>query len=623
MLEILINIGKIISPIFYKLLYMSIIGTILGILILMLTKLFDSKISAKWKCLMWAIPIIFLIIPIQRIEVKTNNNIPMISAVDKVEEIFINVEPMEYETIEINNKSNNEKTIQLEETYNPTNKKQDTKDIILYTIVPLLWLLGSIIGIAIFIISNISLISKIRKTEKLKDYRIKAIQKIKSSPCIYGIMHPKILVPEDFAEKEDEIIENVFMHELSHYKRKDMITNCILIIMTAIHWFNPFVYRIFRNIRQEMELATDEIALSKMNKDEKRKYGLTLINLLQTYQSEPIEAKMLCITDDSKNMEKRIIRIKNSGRKAHKIISILSVLIIAIITLPFIVQATNTINYQPDIKSELKKVINNERSFITEGGYEVLFKDYEIIDGKYEINSFTYIDLDDDGVEELVTLISDYLVYMIFHYEEGNIYGYMLGIHMFEELKTDGTFMGSSGSNDNEYLRISFDKNTYKLENIAITEQEFEKKENNTFTKYNKTINAQNENVQDGIINELEGKWIPTMAMRNGEKISLREIYGSGIDIYQGSINFDSINGTYTKYIGIYSEDNVSDLQGTYEIDIDGVYLTSYSRNVTRLEYAEENMLLEQLDDGTFVYFKKYNSEYLDYLDKLNLDKGE
>ena len=69
MLEILMNVGEIISPIFYKILYMSIIGTILGILILILTKLFDSKLSAKWKSLMWILPLLFLMIPIQRIEI--------------------------------------------------------------------------------------------------------------------------------------------------------------------------------------------------------------------------------------------------------------------------------------------------------------------------------------------------------------------------------------------------------------------------------------------------------------------------------------------------------------------------------------------------------------------------
>ena len=99
MLEILINICEIISPIFYKILYMSVIGTILGILILILTKLFDNKLSAKWKSLMWIIPLIFLIIPIQRIEIKTPNSIPISSTIDKVENIFNSVEPIDHKEL--------------------------------------------------------------------------------------------------------------------------------------------------------------------------------------------------------------------------------------------------------------------------------------------------------------------------------------------------------------------------------------------------------------------------------------------------------------------------------------------------------------------------------------------
>ena len=312
MLEILINVGKIISPIFYKILYMSIIGTILGILILILTKLFDNKLSAKWKSLMWIIPLLFLIIPIQRIEIKIHNNMPISSTIDKVENIFNRVETIEYKELnEGTYKLTEPQTVQLEEIQNNENPKHDIKQIILNIIIPLLWLIVSTMGLLIFIIGNINLVTKVRKTKKVKDYRIKAIQrkckrklkinknieirskKVNTSPCIYGIMHPKILIPEDFTEKEDEIIENVFMHELSHYKRKDMITNFILIIITSLHWFNPFVYALFKKIRQEMELATDEIALSKMDKDEKKKYGLTLINLLQTYQNEQLANKML------------------------------------------------------------------------------------------------------------------------------------------------------------------------------------------------------------------------------------------------------------------------------------------------------------------------------------------
>ena len=365
MLEILINVCEIISPIFYKILYMSIIGTILGILILILTKLFDSKLSAKWKSLMWIMPLLFLMIPIQRIEIKVPNNIPISSTIDKVENIFNSVESVEYKELNKGTyKLTEPQTAQLEEIQNNENTKHNIKEIILNMILPLLWLIVSTMGLLVFITGNISIITKVRKTKKVKDYRIKAIQrnckrklkinknieirsqKVNTSPCIYGIMHPKILIPEDFTEKEDEIIENVFMHELSHYKRKDMITNFILIIITSLHWFNPFVYILFKKIRQEMELATDEIALSKMNKDEKKKYGLTLINLLQTYQNEQLATKMLCIIDDNKSMEKRIKMIKLSTKlKKHRISIIIFIITILLCVIsPFLLKTTSEIN---------------------------------------------------------------------------------------------------------------------------------------------------------------------------------------------------------------------------------------------------------------------------------------
>ena len=78
MLEGLINIASLLAPIFYKVLYMSIVGSILGILILIFTKILDNKISAKWKCCTLLIPVIFLMIPISRIQININSDFALI-----------------------------------------------------------------------------------------------------------------------------------------------------------------------------------------------------------------------------------------------------------------------------------------------------------------------------------------------------------------------------------------------------------------------------------------------------------------------------------------------------------------------------------------------------------------
>lgn len=647
MLEILINICEIISPIFYKILYMSVIGTILGILILIITKLFDNKLSAKWKSLMWIIPLIFLMIPIQRVEIKTPNSIPISSTIDKVENIFNSVEAIEYKELNKGTyKLTESQTVQLEEIQNNESPKYDTKEIILNMIIPLLWLIVSIMGLFVFIIGNISLISKVRKTKKVKDYRIKAIQrnckrklkihknieirsqKANTSPCIYGIMRPKILVPEGFTEKEDEIIENVFMHELSHYKRKDMITNFILIIITSLHWFNPFVYALFKKIRQEMELATDEIALSKMNQDEKKRYGLTLINLLQTYQNEQLATKMLCIIDDNKSMEKRIMMIKLSTKlKKHRISIIIFILSILLCVIsPFLLKTTNEINAYS--LSDEDKLYDQVQQYLIKLAEEIHYLERPEFANNSD-NFRVFSDIVKLGIRqnEDETYVYIWALIKTYYAQEelsssGSSMPYKFTIKNNQiidyKIPTDGIDYGDSIK---EIFPEDIREKLEECENLLDEEKlDNEAKEYYRYLDINGNLEDEKLSNEEYInlksnqqeINKLVGIWKPFKAEYNGEEISLRSIYGSGIE-YGGELRFNH-NGTYTEFIGIYSDETINDLQGTYHIYGNGEKALLKTNNgeikvVECLESsnvnADEATIVEGLEDGTCIYFKK------------------
>ena len=166
--------------------------------------------------------------------------------------------------------------------------------------------------------------------EEIKDERILAIleetkkligvkreiklirQTNKMTPCIYGIIHPKILLTEEILEKSDEVLKHIFMHELSHYKRKDIILNKILLVITIIHWFNPILWFCFQQVRQDMELKADEMVLSKLPKKQEKKYAKSLVSILPISQEEKMTTKLLYVTDGKKNMERRIKMIKLS-----------------------------------------------------------------------------------------------------------------------------------------------------------------------------------------------------------------------------------------------------------------------------------------------------------------------
>ena len=74
MIDFLIQIGDFLRPIFYRIVSMSVIGTIMGIVIFVIQKIFDKLITPKWKCIIWIVFVISLLLPI-RLNIDLDNSI--------------------------------------------------------------------------------------------------------------------------------------------------------------------------------------------------------------------------------------------------------------------------------------------------------------------------------------------------------------------------------------------------------------------------------------------------------------------------------------------------------------------------------------------------------------------
>ncbi len=79
-----------------------------------------------------------------------------------------------------------------------------------------------------------------------------------SSPIIYGVFRPRILLPADIAEwtcpaERRAMIE----HELAHIERRDQLTNYFQTALTLIFFFHPLVRFACRQLSLERELACD------------------------------------------------------------------------------------------------------------------------------------------------------------------------------------------------------------------------------------------------------------------------------------------------------------------------------------------------------------------------------
>ena len=80
-------------------------------------------------------------------------------------------------------------------------------------------------------------------------------------PMAWGIMSPVVLLPADAEEWSEERRRDVLVHELSHVKRNDCLTQLLAQIACAAFWFNPLVWVAARQLRAAREEACDDQVL--------------------------------------------------------------------------------------------------------------------------------------------------------------------------------------------------------------------------------------------------------------------------------------------------------------------------------------------------------------------------
>jgi len=135
-------------------------------------------------------------------------------------------------------------------------------------------------------------------------------------PALYGILKPKILLPDKVAASfKMTDLTNIFYHELAHLKRRDIFVAWITTLLQIFHWFNPVIWFAFFRIRMDRELACDELTLKHVGIQDSREYGRTLLSLLNHVSSEyriPITVGILETKSNLRNRMKRIAQFNKS-----------------------------------------------------------------------------------------------------------------------------------------------------------------------------------------------------------------------------------------------------------------------------------------------------------------------
>lgn len=101
-----------------------------------------------------------------------------------------------------------------------------------------------------------------------------------SSPLLIGCFRPRVILPEKPLPETD--LYYTALHELTHCRRYDLFYKWLLQVTICLHWFNPFVWLMGREVNRACELACDEAVLDRLEAEEKRAYGDTLLRAAES-----------------------------------------------------------------------------------------------------------------------------------------------------------------------------------------------------------------------------------------------------------------------------------------------------------------------------------------------------
>ncbi|MBQ8298983.1 MAG: DUF4825 domain-containing protein [Clostridia bacterium] len=148
-----------------------------------------------------------------------------------------------------------------------------------------------------------------------------------STPCVLGIIKPKIYLTLNLTENEKKYI---LTHENTHIKRKDYFTKLIAYTILAIHWVNPISWVLFKMFVNDLEMLCDEESLKKLGEKNKVGYMESLVNLASKNRNNILPCPIAFSENNTEKRVKNMIKYKNSGIIISVVALIVCIIIAAI-----------------------------------------------------------------------------------------------------------------------------------------------------------------------------------------------------------------------------------------------------------------------------------------------------
>ena len=318
------------------LLSLSVSGALLLLLILGLKPLYKNRFSKRWQYYIWIVVALRFLLPF------TPDNAIVGSLFEKIDTVAITNEIPTSPNIPVpaDTGNNNAEPIQTNREINAAAMREPiNKYVCLFFIWSALALILFVRKITVYQgfiqyikagnkeVSDIKILNLLSDCEEKLNIKTRvelSCNPLIASPMLIGFFRPRIILP--VGEWEDKELSYIFVHELIHYKQRDMFYKWLIQIVVCVHWFNPFVYLLEKEVNKSCELSCDEKVISVLDDTARREYGDTLISFLKSNNLYKSSLASVTLTEGAEQLKERLGAIMNFKSKT-KTIRVLTVIL--------------------------------------------------------------------------------------------------------------------------------------------------------------------------------------------------------------------------------------------------------------------------------------------------------
>ena len=360
-----------IGELFKALLITSLAGSVLAVVINLLRPITKKLFGYSWHYYIWLCVLFVMLMPV-RFNVNTTPAPNIATQTVQTQQTVVSEQPETTENI-----------VQTAPIQKPQLLQKATViwDRIIYNrmnILAYVWLIGAIALMLLNVVRYVRLNIKIRKnseviscpeTREYTDRKINVrVWENVASPFMTGVFRPTLILPK--TELSEEQLHNILRHEMTHFKRHDILYKWFAEFVKCVHWFNPMAWYVSKQIAAECEISCDMSVTKNMTGSEEMSYVSTILSLLPTGKSKqlPLTTQM---ASSKKFLKRRFVMIKNK-KTTSRFMSVLSA-VIAVIMLSTTVFASGVLSdlttddYTIEILNNGEKIELTNKPFIENG----------------------------------------------------------------------------------------------------------------------------------------------------------------------------------------------------------------------------------------------------------------